>query len=398
MQQTLARLTHSGPSADRATRTPHPCRSLIASLRVGLRPDGIEVRGGGTCCTRHRRSDQFHDPSPPHHRSPETIGGDAGRRYPMNTRLGYTLSSEEHEPARLVELAVMAEERGFDFVSISDHFHPWITEQGHSPFVWSVLGAISAVTNEIEVGVGVTCPTIRIHPAILAQATATTANLLPDRFFWGVGSGEALNEQILGDGWPPADIRLDMLEEAVFLIRRMWEGESTTWRGEYYLVEDATVFDPPPGEVPIIVSAFGEKAAEVAARVGDGLWITGPGKESIDHYRNAGGEGPVYTQLHVCWAETEDEAEEIAHRVWPNTALPGSWHRISAHPSTSNRRSRWSRPKWSPRRSRAVRIPSGSSSPTGRPSTPASTTSTSTRSDPIRKASSTGGSPRSDPS
>lgn len=241
----------------------------------------------------------------------------------MNTRLGYTLSSEEHEPARLVELAVMAEERGFDFVSISDHFHPWITEQGHSPFVWSVLGAISAATNEIEVGVGVTCPTIRIHPAILAQATATTANLLPDRFFWGVGSGEALNEQILGDGWPPADIRLDMLEEAVFLIRRMWEGESTTWRGEYYLVEDATVFDPPPGEVPIIVSAFGEKAAEVAARVGDGLWITGPGKESIDHYRNAGGEGPVYTQLHVCWAETEDEAEEIAHRVWPNTALPG---------------------------------------------------------------------------
>src|SRR5690606_28303275 len=254
---------------------------------------------------------------------------------------------------------------------ISDHFHPWITEQGHSPFVWSVLGAISAVTNEIEVGVGVTCPTIRIHPAILAQATATTANLLPDRFFWGVGSGEALNEQILGDGWPPADIRLDMLEEAVFLIRKMWEGESTIFRGEYYLVEDATVFDPPPGEVPSIVSAFGEKAAEVAARVGDGLWITGPGKESIDHYRNAGGEGPS--------AGTRPRRPGIGSgRARP---CPASWQRISAHLSASNRRSGWSRPKWSPRGSRAGRIASGSSSPTGRPSTPASTTSTSTRAD-----------------
>ena len=216
------------------------------------------------------------------------------------TKLGYTLSSEEHDPARLVELARMAEERGFEFVSISDHFHPWISEQGHSPFVWSVLGAISQATERIEVGVGVTCPTVRIHPAILAQATATTANLLGDRFFWGVGSGEALE-----------------------LIREMWGGESVTWRGDYYLVEDATIFDPPISGVPIIVSAFGEQAAELAARVGDGLWITGPGKESIDHYRQSGGNGPIYTQLHVCWAKSEDEAVETAHRIWPNTALPG---------------------------------------------------------------------------
>lgn len=236
---------------------------------------------------------------------------------------GYTLSSEEHDPGRLVDLAVMAEGHGFDFVSISDHFHPWTREQGHSPFVWSVLGAITASTDAIGVGVGVTCPTTRIHPAILAQATATTAHLLPDRFFWGVGSGEALNEQVLGDGWPPADVRLEMLEEAVLLIRLLWEGESTTWRGEYYLVEDATIFDPPPNPVPIIVSAFGEEAAGVAARVGDGLWITGPGRESVDRYREAGGDGPVYTQLHVCWAETREEAIATAHRVWPNTALPG---------------------------------------------------------------------------
>lgn len=138
-----------------------------------------------------------------------------------------------------------------------------------------------------------------------------------------MGSGEALNEQVLGHGWPPADVRLEMLEEAVLLIRLLWEGESTTWRGEYYLVEDATIFDPPPNPVPIIVSAFGEEAAGVAARVGDGLWITGPGRESVDRYREAGGDGPVYTQLHVCWAETREEAIATAHRIWPNTALPG---------------------------------------------------------------------------
>lgn len=239
------------------------------------------------------------------------------------TKLGLTLSSEEHDPKRLVDMARMAEDHGFDFVSISDHFHPWISEQGHSPFVWSVLGAIAGATDEIEVGVGVTCPTVRIHPAILAQATATTAHLLGDRFFWGVGSGEALNEQIFGDVWPPADIRLDMLKEAVELIRELWTGDSVTWRGDYYLVEDATIFDPPPGEIPIIVSAFGEEAAQLAARVGDGLWITGPGKESIGHYRESGGDGPIYTQLNVCWAESEEEAIETAYRIWPNTALPG---------------------------------------------------------------------------
>src|SRR5690606_30397207 len=117
----------------------------------------------------------------------------------MSTKFGLTLSSEEHPPARLVEMARLAEENGFDFVSISDHFHPWIREQGHSPFVWTVLGAIAHATESIEVAVGVTCPTVRIHPAIRAQATPTTANRLPDSFTWGVGSGEALNEQILGD-------------------------------------------------------------------------------------------------------------------------------------------------------------------------------------------------------
>lgn len=238
-------------------------------------------------------------------------------------KYGYTLSSEEQSPERLVELARMAEEHGFDFVSISDHFHPWISRQGHAPFVWTVLGGISQVTETIEVGVGVTCPTVRIHPAILAQATATTSHLLSNRFFWGVGSGEALNEQILGDPWPPADIRLELLEEAVNLVRLLWKGDSTTHRGDYYLVEDATIFDAPAYDIPIIVSAFGTTAAEVAARIGDGLWTSGKGGDPVEVYRQSGGQGPIYGQLHLCWAEDRDEAIETAHRQWPNTGVPG---------------------------------------------------------------------------
>lgn len=238
-------------------------------------------------------------------------------------KYGLTLSSEEHDANHLVAMAVAAEESGFDFVSISDHFHPWIEEQGHSPFVWSVLGSIAQATNEIEVGVGVSCPTMRIHPAIYAQATATTAQLFGDRFIWGVGSGEALNEHILGDRWPPAEVRLEMMEEAIELIRRLWEGDSVTHRGRHYTVEDARVFDLPESPPPILVSAFGEKSAELAARLGDGLWITGIRDNVIQTYRSASGNGSIWTQLSLCWDEDRGKALERAHRVWPNTGLPG---------------------------------------------------------------------------
>lgn len=239
------------------------------------------------------------------------------------TKYGLTLSSEEHSPGHLVELAVAAEEAGFDFVSISDHFHPWISEQGHSPFVWSVLGAIASRTTDLEVGVGVSCPTVRIHPAINAHAVATTACLFGDRFTWGVGTGEALNEHILGDRWPPAPRRLEMLEEALEIIRALWTGESTTYRGEYYTVEDARIFDLPDEPIRVLVSAFGEKSAELAARVGDGLWITGIKSDVIEAYRSAGGSGDVWTQLSLCWDENEEAALDRAHRLWPNTGLPG---------------------------------------------------------------------------
>lgn len=141
------------------------------------------------------------------------------------TKFGLTLSSEEHPPGRLVDIAVAAERAGFDFVSISDHYHLWISAQGHSPFVWSVLGALARATETIEVGVGVSCPIMRIHPAITAQAVATTACLLDGRFIWGVGSGEALNEHVTGRRWPPAPVRIEMLSEAVAIIRRLLTGE-----------------------------------------------------------------------------------------------------------------------------------------------------------------------------
>lgn len=238
-------------------------------------------------------------------------------------RFGLTLSSEEHGPKKLVEVAVAAEAAGFDFVSISDHFHPWTTTQGHSPFVWSVLGALSEATESIDVVVGVTCPTMRTHPAIIAQAVATTSLLFEDRFTWGVGSGENLNEHILGDPWPPADIRLEMLEEAIELIRELWTGESVNHRGAYYRVEDARIFDLPDQQPEIVVSAFGEAAAQLAARVGDGLWTTGIPKDIISTFESEGGEGPIFSQLSLSWAGDHETAVQRVLEQWPNTGLPG---------------------------------------------------------------------------
>jgi len=238
------------------------------------------------------------------------------------TSFGLTLSSEEHPPSRLVEIAQLAEDSGFDFVSISDHYHPWIDAQGHSPFVWSVLGAIAQQTKSLDVAVGVTCPIMRIHPAILAQATATTGELFKGRFTWGVGTGEALNEHITGDRWPIAPDRIQMLEEAIEVIRELWSGDDVTFRGDHFTVENARLYDPPTHDIPIVVSAFGPVAAEMAARVGDGLW-TGGDAEIIDSWRNAGGTGPVYSQISLCWAPSHDEAATRAHQIWPNSAIPG---------------------------------------------------------------------------
>jgi G6PDH family F420-dependent oxidoreductase len=239
------------------------------------------------------------------------------------TSYGYTLSSEEHCPTDLVAFAARAESGGFDFVSISDHYHPWTSTQGHSPFVWSVLGAISGVTERIGVGVGVTCPIMRIHPAVLAQATATTSLLFGDRFFWGVGTGEALNEHVVAERWPPPAIRREMLEEAVGVIRELWTGETVTHRGRHYTVENARIFDAPRAPIPVIVSGFGQEAAALAGRIGDGYWGTAPDKELLDTFASAGGSGPRYAQLTMCWDNDEDSARKTVREIWPTTGLSG---------------------------------------------------------------------------
>ena len=241
------------------------------------------------------------------------------------TEFGYSLSSEEHPPNDLVENARKAELAGFSYASISDHFHPWVDAQGNSAFVWSVIGAIAHRTERLELMTGVTCPTIRIHPAIVAHAAATSRAMMPGRFMLGVGTGENLNEHILGDRWPAPDERLDMLVEAIDVMRLLWEGGYQTFRGDYYEVENARLYTlPPDGTVPIAFAAAQPLAAETAGQLGDAFVTTSADEELIGKFREGGGEGkPVYGQLTFCWAATEEEAKETVHRVWPNAGLGG---------------------------------------------------------------------------
>ena len=238
--------------------------------------------------------------------------------------LGYSLSSEENPPNELVRFAKAAEDAGFTFALISDHFHPWVDAQGQSPFVWSVIGGIAQATERIRLGTGVTCPMIRIHPAIIAQAAATSAAMMPGRFFLGVGSGENLNEHILGDKWPAPDERLEMLEEAVAVIRLLWQGGYQTHRGKHYTVEQARIYTLPEQLPEIAVAAAQPNAAELAGRIGDGLVGVAPDEEIVENFERGGGNGkPRYGHLTVCWAESEDEAKQIAHENWPNAGLEG---------------------------------------------------------------------------
>jgi G6PDH family F420-dependent oxidoreductase len=236
--------------------------------------------------------------------------------------IGAFLSSEEHGPLDLLTQAKLVEHAGFHSVFISDHFHPWIERQGQSPFVWSVIGAISSATNH-KVTTGVTCPTVRVHPAILAQAAATTQILLQGRFVFGVGSGEALNEHILGDRWPSVEIRLRMLEEAIEVIRLLWQGDLVNHHGEFYTVENARLYSVPDTPPPIAVSGFGPKAAELAARVGDGYITVQPDRELLGVYREHGGQGPSIGAVKVCWGPDEQKARKLAHELWATECLPG---------------------------------------------------------------------------
>lgn len=247
-------------------------------------------------------------------------------------KIGYFLSCEEFGPLELVNQARMAEAAGFEGFWISDHYHPWNDEQGQSPFVWSVIGGLSQIT-DLPVTTAVTCPTMRIHPAVIAQAAATSAVMLEGRFRFGIGTGEALNEHIFGDAWPSADTRLEMLEEAVEVIRLLWEGGTKDYEGRHYVVENARIYTLPDEPPPILISGFGPKAIDLAGRIGDGYVNVAPDPEMLEMFRSSGGgDKPAHGAFKVCYGDDRDECVKMAHRLWPNEALPGELAQVLPTP------------------------------------------------------------------
>lgn len=249
-------------------------------------------------------------------------------------QLGYKLAAEGFGPKELIRQAQRAEEAGFDFVEISDHYHPWLDLQGHSPFAWTVLGAIAARTERIGLATGVTCPTVRYHPAIIAQAAATLQIVSDGRFTLGLGSGERLNEHVVGQGFPSVRGRQERLREAIEIIRLLWRGGYQSYEGKHLQLEDARVFDLPETLPLIAVAAGGRDAAAMAAELGDALFATEPRGDLVETYQQGGGSGPRYAEVSVAWAPTEEEAIAEAHRTarWSVTG----WKVMSELPNPAN--------------------------------------------------------------
>jgi G6PDH family F420-dependent oxidoreductase len=249
-------------------------------------------------------------------------------------KVGYFLSSEEFSPNELVEQAKMAEDAGFGALWISDHFHPWNDAQGQSGFVWGTIGALSQAV-DLPIITAVTCPTVRLHPAIVAQAAATAAVLTGGRFTLGVGSGEALNEHILGDRWPAStEVRLEMLEEAVSLIRELWTGKTVSHHGRHYTVENARIYTLPDTPPKIYASGFGPKAAQLAGRIGDGYISVFPDADLIKAFREGGGAGkPTQGGFKVCYGQDRAEAERNAYRLWGTELVPGELAQVLPQPA-----------------------------------------------------------------
>lgn len=249
------------------------------------------------------------------------------------TAYGYFLASEEFGPAELLDQARLAEEAGFKALAISDHYHPWIGAQGQSPFVWSVIGALPQVCS-LPVTSFVTCPTVRMHPAVQAQAAATSAVMTGGGFRFGLGTGEALNEHILGDHWPEAQVRLDMLEEAVTVLRELFTGEQISHRGTHYTVENARLYTVPDDPVPLYISGFGPLAAALAGRIGDGFVTMGPDAGLVEQFRGSGGGSkPVLGGTKVCWDTDRGRAIRTVHQRWPNLQLPGELAALLPNPA-----------------------------------------------------------------
>ena len=239
-------------------------------------------------------------------------------------KLGYKLMSEEHGPSALVRNAQRAEQAGFDFAAISDHYFPWLEEQGHAPFAWSVLGALANATRQLGLMTAVTCPIMRYHPAIVAQAAATMGVLSNDRFTLGLGAGERLNEHVVGAGWPGTGERHERLSEATDIIQGLLAGNLTNYRGKYFQLDHARLFDRPDVKPAVAIAAGGPEAARLAGRKGDALVVTEPRPDLIEAFVAAGGAGPRYAEVALCCAEREEDARETAHHYfrWSVTGWP----------------------------------------------------------------------------
>src|SRR5689334_14192164 len=221
----------------------------------------------------------------------------------------------------------MAESAGCKFLIISDHFHPWVSDQDQSPFVWSVLGGIAQVTQRVSVGTGVTRPIMRIHPALVAQAAATMADMMPGHFFLGLGTGEYVNEHILGYPCPRIETRQEILAEAIHLIRELWKGEEYSFEGNYFVVRDARIYTLPEKLLPIYMAASGPESAELAAVISDGLISITSGDEIVKAFQKKAGAGKLcFGSVAVCWAYSAEEAKDVMKHWWPVSGISGLLH------------------------------------------------------------------------
>jgi G6PDH family F420-dependent oxidoreductase len=248
-------------------------------------------------------------------------------------QFGYKLMTETTDPRTLVRNARLAEEAGFDFVSISDHFHPWLESHGHSPFAWSVLGAIAETTQTIGISTGLTCPIMRYHPAIVAQAAATIGVMSEGRFTLAPGAGERLNEHVVGQGWPPVHQRHAMLHEAVEIVRLLWRGEICSYDGEFFHVDSARIYDLPQNPIPVVIGISGEKSAQLAAEVGDGIMAVEPKRDLVKQWKDAGGKGVRYGEVALGYAATKKAGLALVHEYSRFGAL--GWSVLSELPGVS---------------------------------------------------------------
>jgi G6PDH family F420-dependent oxidoreductase len=255
------------------------------------------------------------------------------------TRFGYTLMTEQSGPKELVRYAVSAERAGFDFEVSSDHYFPWLSSQGHAPYAWSVLGAVAHATERVELFTYVTCPTIRYHPAVVAQKAATLQILADGRFTLGLGSGENLNEHVVGKGWPTVARRHEMLREAIHIIRELFTGELVDWKGDHFEVDSARLWDVPETPVPIAAAVSGDRSVEMFAPLADHLIAVEPNKELVDAWhdaRRATGlprDVRVIGQIPICWDPDRDAAVARAHEQFRWFA--GGWAVNSDLPTTA---------------------------------------------------------------